>query len=121
MEEQRLEGYSDSVCWMGQQAKIQRNMRGDNSHPAWTVDPTMKELEDHTAAGLKWVQDNSGAGGAAETNMMLLSAWNEHDEGHWIEPALEQYGGTEKLQAISRALGRAAARARAGSDALKEI
>ena len=31
--------------------------------------------------GLKWVQDNSGAGGAAETNMMLLSAWNEHDEG----------------------------------------
>ena len=28
---------------------------------------------------------------------MILSAWNEHDEGHWIAPALEKYGGAEKL------------------------
>ena len=41
---------------------------------------------------------------AAETNMMLLSAWNEHDEGHWIAPTLEKYGGTEKLEAIKRAI-----------------
>lgn len=98
---------------------------GENAHPRWTVDPTMQELEDHTAQGLKWVQDNSRAGGAAETNMMLLSAWNEHDEGHWIEPALEQYGGSEKLQAISRALARAEVRARGsgdgGDDLSKEI
>lgn len=77
----------------------------------YCVDPTMQELEDHTLSGLKWVQDNSGAGGAAETNMMLLSAWNEHDEGHWIEPALDKYGGTEKLEAIARALSKADARA----------
>jgi hypothetical protein len=24
--------------------------------------------------------------------------------GHWIEPALEKYGGAEKLQAIKRAI-----------------
>ncbi len=24
----------------------------------------------------------------AEAQVMLLSAWNEHDEGHWIAPAL---------------------------------
>eukprot|EP01050_Picozoa_sp_SAG11_P035534 SAG11_NODE_13076_length_671_cov_1.199301_1_plen_22_part_10 len=22
---------------------------------------------------------------------MMLSAWNEHDEGHWIAPALAEY------------------------------
>lgn len=45
------------------------------------------------------MQDNPKA---AEANIMLLSAWNEHDEGHWIEPALDKYGGAEKLDAISR-------------------
>ncbi len=35
---------------------------------------------------------------------MMLSAWNEHDEGHWIEPALDKYGGAEKLQAIKSAI-----------------
>jgi hypothetical protein len=27
---------------------------------------------------------------AAETNTVIISAWNEHDEGHWIAPALPQ-------------------------------
>lgn len=35
---------------------------------------------------------------------MMLSAWNEHDEGHWIQPALEKYGGTQKLDAIKKAI-----------------
>jgi len=90
---------------------------GNFSNPAYVIDPTMQELEDHTVEGLKWVQDNiKGGSGAAETNTMLLSAWNEHDEGHWIEPALEKYGGAEKLKAISRAIGRAEARAAAISE-----
>ena len=42
--------------------------------------------------------------------MMILSAWNEHDEGHWIEPALAKYGGAEKLEAIKRAIDKAEAR-----------
>ncbi len=35
---------------------------------------------------------------------MLLSAWNEHDEGHWIAPALPKYGGAEKLEAVKRGI-----------------
>jgi len=38
------------------------------------------------------------------SQVMMLSAWNEHDEGHWIEPALDKYGGAEKLEAIKRAI-----------------
>lgn len=70
---------------------------------AYVDDPTMAELENHTAAGLTWVQANPKA---AETNMMMLSAWNEHDEGHWIAPTLPKYGGTAKLEAIKRAIDR---------------
>ena len=54
--------------------------------------------------GLRFVAENPDA---AETGLMLLSAWNEHDEGHWIEPALPQYGGAEKLEAIKRAIDEA--------------
>ena len=67
----------------------------------------LQELEDHVADGLTFLQENPES---AETNMMLLSAWNEHDEGHWIEPALEKYGGTEKLVAIKKAIDKAEAR-----------
>ena len=41
---------------------------------------------------------------------MIISAWNEHDEGHWIAPALEKYGGAEKLQAVKKAIDGVAAR-----------
>ena len=77
-----------------------------NGSAAHTIDPTMQELEAHTAAGLAFVKANPGA---AETNTMLLSAWNEHDEGHWIEPTIAKYGGAEKLEAIKRAIDKAAA------------
>jgi hypothetical protein len=76
-----------------------------NGSFAYTTDPTMAELEAHTAAGLAFVKANPGT---VETNTMLLSAWNEHDEGHWIEPTLEKYGGAEKLEAIKRAIDKAA-------------
>jgi hypothetical protein len=76
-----------------------------NGSAAYTTDPTMAELEAHTAAGLAFVKANPSA---AETNTMLLSAWNEHDEGHWIAPTIEKYGGAEKLEAIKRAIDGAA-------------
>ena len=43
----------------------------------------------------------------AEANMVLLSAWNEYDEGHWVAPVLDKYGGAEKLEAIKRAIDKA--------------
>lgn len=67
----------------------------------WVVDPTMPELEAHVAEGLDFVAKNAET---AEANMVLLSAWNEYDEGHWFAPALEKYGGTEKLEAVKRAI-----------------
>ena len=71
---------------------------------SYVTDPTMPELENYTYRGLKWVSENRAV---AEANVLMLSAWNEHDEGHWIAPALPQYGGAEKLQAIKRAIDRA--------------
>ena len=76
---------------------------------AYVKDPTMQELEDHVSDGLRFVTEHPKT---AETNMMLLSAWNEHDEGHWIEPALAKYGGAEKLEAIKRAIDKAEVRRR---------
>ena len=38
----------------------------------------MAQLEAHVTDGLKFVSNNPGT---AEANMMILSAWNEHDEG----------------------------------------
>ncbi len=48
--------------------------------PAYVKDPTMAELESHVTDGLEFVGDNPAT---AEANMLLISAWNEHDEGHW--------------------------------------
>ena len=105
---------------------------GGAGSPSYIVDPTMAELEAHTgpshtrfvvamsgslnrtllrcwaaADGLEWVGSNRHS---AEANAMILSAWNEHDEGHWIAPALEKYGGAEKLQAVKKAIDGVAAR-----------
>lgn len=49
-------------------------------------DPSMPELTLHTQRTVEWVGANIG--GAARANAVLLSAWNEHDEGHWICPSL---------------------------------
>jgi hypothetical protein len=73
----------------------------------WVQDPTMAQLEEHVTEGLKFVATHPAS---AEANMLLLSAWNEHDEGHWIAPALEQHGGDEKLVAIKKAIDQAEAR-----------
>ena len=43
-----------------------------------------------------------GNPGSAKANAVILSAWNEHDEGHWICPSLKD--GTAKLEAIKAGL-----------------
>lgn len=70
--------------------------------PDYVKDPTMPQLQDHVMDGLEFVHANPN--GTAEVNMMILSAWNEYDEGHFVAPVLEKYGGAEKLQAIKRAI-----------------
>ena len=72
-----------------------------NGSTTYVTDPTTAKLERPTADGLAFVRANPKA---VETNMLMLSAWNEHDEGHWIEPGLHKYGRAEKLEAIKRAI-----------------
>jgi hypothetical protein len=79
----------------------------------WVQDPTMAELTAQTKTIVSWVTSNANPEtGAAKANAAIVSAWNEHDEGHWVCPSL--HGGTSKLQAIQAGLkaageGRAAA------------
>jgi len=40
----------------------------------WVKDPTMAQLEAHVSEGLEFVGTHPES---AETNMMILSAWNE--------------------------------------------
>jgi hypothetical protein len=62
-------------------------------------DPTMQELTSHTSRMVKWVRENPSS---AKANAAILSAWNEHDEGHWVCPSLK--GGAAKLEAIKLGL-----------------
>ena len=78
--------------------------------PDYVVDPTMEELENHVTDGLEFVAAHPET---AEANMILLSAWNEYDEGHWVAPVLDKYGGAEKLEAIKRAIDKHATKASA--------
>lgn len=64
----------------------------------------MDELEDHTAAAVRFaVERRDNATSAAS---VLISAWNENDEGHWVVPSLRH--GTRKLEAVRRGLVRGA-------------
>ena len=69
-------------------------------HPCYVEDPTMAELEAHTAAAVKFALDH--ASGATKAGSVLIGAWNENDEGHWIVPSLDD--GTAKLEAVQRGI-----------------
>ena len=71
------------------------------------ADPTMSELTQqvqHALAFNSSISDISTAGesNSAEQLGILISAWNENDEGHWIVPSLQ--GGAAKLQAVAAAI-----------------
>ena len=59
------------------------------------------ELTAQTRRVTDWVRATPAA---AKANAVLLSAWNEHDEGHWICPSLRD--GAQKLEAIQAGLAR---------------
>jgi hypothetical protein len=63
----------------------------------WVQMPTPSELADHILNGVNWVKDNPVQ---AEANTVLVYAWNEHDEGGWLCPTLDQYGGTERIDTL---------------------
>ena len=48
---------------------------------SWVVDPTMAQLRRHTADALDFAARNPAK---VKANAVLISAWNENDEGHWV-------------------------------------
>eukprot|EP00040_Diaphanoeca_grandis_P008527 m.45513 g.45513 ORF g.45513 m.45513 type:complete len:396 (+) comp19992_c0_seq1:268-1455(+) len=68
-------------------------------------DPTMNQLKNHTRDVVLFARQHSGSAGAARARVVLVSAWNEHDEGHWVCPSLHgEPTQTAKLEAIKQGI-----------------
>lgn len=63
-------------------------------------DPTMPQLTQHVADAMNFTVSNVKS--ATEANTVVISAWDEFDEGHWICPSVQ--GGTEKIDAVKKAI-----------------
>ena len=61
----------------------------------WAQPATPEEIAAHLQNALLW---NVAYPETAETNAILIYAWNEFDEGGWLCPTL--FNGTERLDAI---------------------
>ncbi len=59
----------------------------------------MDQLTNVTAAAINFTLTNPKA---TPARAVLVSAWNEHDEGHWVAPSL--LDGPVKLAAIKKAI-----------------
>ncbi len=64
---------------------------------------TPDELAAHVRAAIAWTQNNRDLNPA---NAILVYAWNEHDEGGWLQPTLSANGkpDTARLQALEKVL-----------------
>eukprot|EP01052_Picozoa_sp_SAG31_P027777 SAG31_NODE_2628_length_5350_cov_48.017901_4_plen_595_part_00 len=71
----------------------------------FVVDPTMEELQQHTEDALSFAFENAET---VDAHAVLISAWNENDEGHWVIPSL--MNGTQKLMAVQAAINKTKAR-----------
>jgi hypothetical protein len=66
--------------------------------------PTPEELSRHTAAGLAWTRTWPWS---CPADVVLLYAWNEHDEGGWVCPTLDGAGSdTTRVMAMRSAVDR---------------
>ena len=64
---------------------------------------TPDELASHIGRGVSWFKKHPGKNG---TELVLIYAWNEFDEGGWLAPALPppQGEGTARLDALRKVL-----------------
>jgi hypothetical protein len=58
---------------------------------------TPTELAAHIQTGLQWMLDNKSA---AVAQCALVYAWNEHDEGGWLCPTLQE--GNARIEAVGK-------------------
>jgi len=73
------------------------------------VTATPAELADHVRQAVDWAQAHPGAN---PSGAVVIYAWNEHDEGGWLQPTRGPGGGPDesRIEALRRVL------APAGSD-----
>ena len=64
---------------------------------------TPDEIAAHVRAAIAWTLDNRDLNPA---NVIILYAWNEHDEGGWLQPTLSPDGqpDTSRIQALGKVL-----------------
>lgn len=65
----------------------------------WVEDPSLVELQEHVANAIDFAIANEKT---VEARTVLISAWNENDEGHWVVPSLMH--GTQKMEAVQAAI-----------------
>lgn len=68
----------------------------------WVEMPTPTELTDHMSDAVDWVNTNSSY---AESNTVIVYAWNEHDEGGFLCPTLDSYDSTARIDAMHQVFG----------------
>lgn len=68
---------------------------------SWVQMPSPAELVDHVKDAINWVNKNPAV---AESNTVLIYAWNEHDEGGWLCPNLPEYGYDKRLRALKKVM-----------------
>jgi hypothetical protein len=64
--------------------------------------PSPQQLGQLVQSAKDWTLAHLNSSTQAAT--LLLSAWNEFDEGHFIGCVLPEFGGCERLQAIGAVL-----------------
>ena len=67
------------------------------------VTATPEELASHISEAVKWARTHRDLNPA---NILILYAWNEHDEGGWLQPTVRADGTADesRVQAVGNAL-----------------
>ena len=71
--------------------------------PLAATTATPDEVAAHVRAGIEWTQANRDLNPA---NAIIIYAWNEHDEGGWLQPTLGTDGKPDdaRIQALAKVL-----------------
>ena len=72
---------------------------GVGTHTAYNSTGTPSEIASNLQFAANWTASNPSV---AEANTILVYAWNEFDEGGWLDPLLDT--GSERLDAISQVI-----------------
>ena len=67
------------------------------------VTATPDQLATHVREAITWTQANRDLN---PSNTVIIYAWNEHDEGGWLQPTLGADGGpnTDRIDSLSKVL-----------------